>query len=279
MNNSSSSRIMVDALPVVMDSINEKPKNGMMEQCSENNSISSSSSLGDCSTKPVQTLKKHKNQQLKKRKRNRKAPSAAKKDQLSREEKNLYVALDCEMVGVGHNDRSSLARVCIVDWDGTTLLDLYVKQRQDVTDYRTFVSGITEEHLNSEYAVQFEECQRRVKDILKNKILVGHALRNDLTALRISHPWFQLRDTGKYEPFMKVRFDDGALWPRKLKDLVKEKLKKEIQVPGKPHCPFEDAKAAFALYKKVRNKWEKTMEYKIKKTKEIQNKQTMRPSE
>merc|ERR1712048_267290 len=118
-------------------------------------------------------------------------------------------------------------------------------------------------------AVDLEECQQQVQSLLQDKILIGHALKNDLNALQLSHPWHQLRDTGKYEPFMKTRFDDGILWPRKLKDLVKEKLNLDIQTPGRPHCPFEDAAAAMALYKKVRCKWEKTMDYKVKKTNAI----------
>ena len=142
----------------------------------------------------------------------------------------------------------------------------------DTRQRRTFVSGITEDHLTSESAVDFDECRARVMDMIEGKILVGHALKNDLYVLHISHPWHQVRDTGKYEPFMKIRFDDGILWPRKLKDLAKEKLDRDVQQSGKPHCPFEDAQTALDLYKKVRCKWEKAMEYKIKKTLEIQGK-------
>jgi RNA exonuclease 4 len=66
--------------------------------------------------------------------------------QITQEEKEQYIAIDCEMVGIGvDGQHSSLARVCMIDWDGNHLLDLYVRQRCEVTDYRTFVSGITEE--------------------------------------------------------------------------------------------------------------------------------------
>jgi len=222
------------------------------------------------SEKTQSSWKKKQNNQSPKKKRSKRKKPTSKKEYLSEEEKSRYVALDCEMVGLSDH-RSSLARVCIIDWDGSTLLDLYVKQREPVTDYRTFVSGITSEHLIQNSAVDLEECQCRVKSLLQNKILVGHALKNDLNVLQLSHPWHQLRDTGKYEPFMKTRFDDNVLWPRKLKDLAKEKLNQEIQVLGRPHCPFEDATAALALYKKVCCKWEKIMAYKVKKTKAIQN--------
>ncbi|KAJ1533275.1 3'-5' exonuclease, partial [Nowakowskiella sp. JEL0078] len=55
-----------------------------------------------------------------------------------------YVALDCEMVGVGPGGfQSVLARVSIVNMYGHVLLDRYVKPLEQVVDYRTAVSGIT----------------------------------------------------------------------------------------------------------------------------------------
>jgi len=176
-----------------------------------------------------------------------------------------HVAIDCEMVGVGeYGQFSSLARVCIVNYYGDIVLDLYVKQRQEVTDYRTFVSGITEEHLTSDHAVEFEECRERVQRILKDKILVGHGLKNDLSALGISHPWYQVRDTTIYEPFMKIRSKTGILLPRKLKELAKEWLGQDIQHPGQPHCPMEDARAALSLYRTVYRDWEKVVNYNVR---------------
>jgi hypothetical protein len=47
--------------------------------------------------------------------------------------------------------------------------------------------------------------------------------------------------------------------PRKLKDLAKEKLQREIQVAGVSHCPVEDAAAALDLYKSHRPRWEACM--------------------
>lgn len=184
-------------------------------------------------------------------------------------ERAKYVALDCEMVGIGDGHKSAVARVCLLDWDGGVLLDTFVRVTEPVADYRTFVSGIRREHLSSDDAVDFEECRSTVRSLLEGKILVGHALKNDLRALDLSHPWHDVRDTAKYEPFMKTRFDDGVLWPRKLKELAEEKLGQEIQQDGMEHSPIEDAKAALDLYKLVRKKWEKVMEYKIKRTREI----------
>ena len=165
-------------------------------------------------------------------------------------------SLDCEMVGVGqYGATSSVARVTVVDWSGDTLLDSYVIQKQPVTDYRTFVSGITKEDLDSA-VLTLDQCRDLVSRLLYNRILVGHALKNDLEALGISHPWWLTRDTATYLPFMKKRPHNTAWWPRKLKELAMEKLDREIQVYGIPHSPIEDAKAALDLYKTVQEKWE-----------------------
>merc|ERR1719174_2280295 len=107
--------------------------------------------------------------------------------------------------------------------------------------------------------------------MIDGKILIGHALKNDLRVLGITHPWYETRDTAKYDPFMKIRFNDNILWPRKLKDLAYENLKRDIQREGEPHSAYEDAAAAMDLYRLVRRKWEKVMDYKINKTRHIEN--------
>ncbi|KAK7472103.1 3'-5' exonuclease [Stygiomarasmius scandens] len=56
-----------------------------------------------------------------------------------------YLALDCEMVGVGINgSESSLARVSLVNFNGAVIMDEFVKQRERVVDYRTQWSGVRE---------------------------------------------------------------------------------------------------------------------------------------
>ena len=175
------------------------------------------------------------------------------------------------MVGVGHQGKqSSIARVTLVDWNGRIVWDEFVRQGQEVTDYRTFVSGVTQLDLE-DATLTLQECRNHVKKMTANKILVGHALKNDLRALGLTHPWEATRDTAKYEPFMQTRFDDNILWPRKLKHLALEKLGREIQRKGEPHSAYEDAAAAMDLYRLVRRKWEKVMDYKIKKTNEIES--------
>jgi RNA exonuclease 4 len=195
--------------------------------------------------------------------------------EISLEEQSKYLALDCEMVGVGEGgSKSALARVSIVDYNNAIVFDTYVKVNEPVTDYRTFVSGIREEHLSSDMAMDFAQCQSIVKKVLQGKILIGHALKNDMAVLEFDHPWYDCRDTAKYEPFMKKDKNTNILRPRKLKDLTETKLNRMIQLPGHEHCPIEDAIAALDLYKKARIKWEKAMSYKSNRTREIENEHT-----
>lgn len=106
-----------------------------------------------------------------------------------------YVAMDCEMVGVGPNGtRSALARCSIVDWHGAVLYDRFVTPNEKVTDYRTFVSGIKPHHIaRRNGAVNFQTAQKEIYAILKDKVVVGHALRNDFEVLLLSHPRHDVR--------------------------------------------------------------------------------------
>jgi len=176
------------------------------------------------------------------------------------------MALDCEMVGVGVNStRSSLARVVIIDWKGARVFDEYIQQSEPVTDYRTFVSGITEQNLQ-QATMPLHVCRMRVSQILFGHILVGHGLENDLQALGINHPWWMIRDTACYEPFMNNNARYNMLLPRKLKALVFERLGKHIQEAGKPHNPYEDARWAMNLYKSVRSDWEPCVQYMVQRS-------------
>jgi len=190
-------------------------------------------------------------------------------ERISEEEKEKYIAIDCEMVSV--RGISTLARVSIVNWYGDTIFNTFVRVEEEVTDYLTFVSGIRQADIESEDAMSFEDCQDAVLEIFRGKVVVGHALRNDFIALNIMHPWHLLRDTAKYEPFMKsCPLEPNVLVPKKLKVLAKNKLDMIIQEDGKEHCSIEDATAAMELYKKARGKWENAMQWKLRKTNSIE---------
>ena len=163
------------------------------------------------------------------------------------------------MVGVGPEGLdSAVARVTICNWAEKVILDTFVKVPVEVTDYRTFVSGIEAKDLESDYALEPSAVRKMVQEILHGKILIGHALENDLAALQITHPWHDTRDSASYPPFMKMSATDKTvLRPRKLKELVRDRLGKDIQALGEAHDPIEDARSAMGLYKSQRMDWEK----------------------
>lgn len=177
------------------------------------------------------------------------------------------------MVGIGPGGaQSRLARVCLVNWDGDTIYDTCVQVVETVTDYRTFVSGITAEDLRSD-AATFDEAHAVVAAFLRDKIVIGHGLKNDFRVLALAHPWQAVRDTANYAPFMRAADPAGPStpWgathaPKKLKELARDKLGMVIQEEGRPHSPMDDAVAALELYKKHRGKWEKAVEWKVEKT-------------
>lgn len=147
-------------------------------------------------------------------------------EHLSAKIKSNYLGLDCEMVGIGPDGtQSALARCCIVDFDGEVVYDEFVRPPGFVTDFRTKWSGIRKKDLRQGTAISLQEvyhfmrnsiscltslafgqCQSAVANLLKDKILVGHALSNDLDVLMLSHPRRMIRDTASYRPYMRVIF-------------------------------------------------------------------------
>jgi len=179
---------------------------------------------------------------------------------LSDEAKARYVGLDCEMVGTGSDGKTSvLARCCMVNFDGEVIYDSFVKPEAFVTDFRTEWSGVRSKDLFGKAAkntVTFAECQRAVAAALKNKVLVGHALKNDLDVLSLSHPRHFTRDTARYRPYMRKHAND-KFRPRALRELAKDFLGVTIQTGE--HDPAEDARSALMLYRLRMHEWEKEL--------------------
>ncbi|VDO05476.1 unnamed protein product [Rodentolepis nana] len=217
------------------------------------------------------------------------------------------IALDCEMVGVGNNKRSALARVSIVDYTGRVIYDVISRPDEPITDFRTRYSGIRP--IDMEDALSFERVQTDVKKIIerqemmlleffhqpaqslplnkpvtdyrtqfsgirpedlvnalplkvvrqkviriiKNRIVVGHAIWNDFEVLRLSHPHYLIRDTCT-APYPRVRLGRGKRGLVALRDLYFEFFGKEIQ--QNEHSSVEDARATMEIYRQVEKEWE-----------------------
>ncbi|KAI0365557.1 hypothetical protein BV20DRAFT_1003902 [Pilatotrama ljubarskyi] len=168
----------------------------------------------------------------------------------ARKQPGKYLALDCEMVGVGIDGaESALARVSLVNFHGAVVLDAFVRPRERIVDYRTQFSGIRPSDMI--HAQSFEEVQKQVADLLKDRILVGHAVHNDLKALLLSHPRSQTRDT-------QILYHKHKLTPGRrpaLRNLVQQELGLTIQAGE--HSSVTDARATMALFRLHRKEWEK----------------------
>ncbi|KAH7411008.1 ribonuclease H-like domain-containing protein [Cadophora sp. MPI-SDFR-AT-0126] len=154
-----------------------------------------------------------------------------------------YVGIDCEMVGVGEDGgQSVLARVSIVNFHGTQVYDSFVKPKEFVTDWRTYVSGVSPKNMAT--AREFEVVQKEVAEILEGRVLIGHAIKNDLAAMMLGHPKRDIRDTSRYLGFRKY---NGGRTPS-LRKLAKELLGVDIQ--GGEHSSIEDARATMLLFRR-----------------------------
>lgn len=159
--------------------------------------------------------------------------------------------MDCEMVGVGPNpdNDSVLARVSVVNFNGDQIYDSYVRPKEMVTDWRTHVSGIAPKHMVE--ARTLEHVQKEIAEIMSGRILVGHAVSNDLDALLLGHPKRDIRDTSKHAPYRKIA---GGGSPR-LKILAEEFL--GIKIQDGAHSSVEDARATMALYRREKDAFER----------------------
>jgi RNA exonuclease 4 len=146
------------------------------------------------------------------------------------------------MVGVGPepDEESALARVSFVNFNGEQVYD---------SDWRTAISGITRHKMRE--ARSLEQVQLDASKILEGRILVGHAVRNDLEAVLLSHPRSDIRDTARHPPFRRLA---GGGSPR-LKILASEILGIEIQ--NGAHSSVEDARVTMLLFQREKDAFER----------------------
>lgn len=154
-------------------------------------------------------------------------------------------ALDCELIRTTAG--MALARLTIVDEEGTQKFDEFIRPNGMVVDLVTRWSGVTEDDLEEKARINFEKLRKDVlgKYLDDKTILIGHGLENDLKALRLVHPPGYLIDTAQLYPHSK-----GLPYRRALRHLVQEHLGTFIQDGGATgHSSLVDARAALDLVK------------------------------
>lgn len=161
------------------------------------------------------------------------------------------IAIDCEMVGVKQG-RQALAFLGAVDFlTGEVLLSRFVVPSEEVVDWRSQFSGVSEPimtaaHRSGAAFASWREARDKLWEFMDDStILVGHSLNYDLEVLGICHE--RIVDTAVLtsEAVFPATASTKPL-PRmwSLKTLAKDLLDVEIQNPDRGHSALEDAYAA-----------------------------------
>ena len=153
-----------------------------------------------------------------------------------------YLAIDCEMLETDISSKT-LGRVSIVDYENKIVLDTFVQPPPgaQILDYRTRYSGLSPALIAT--GRPFEEVRARVTDLIRDRILVGHAIGNEFAAMQLSHPRKMIRDT---QLSLRYRRLVGTKHPG-LRKCTKAALGLDIQSGA--HDSVEDARATMLLYK------------------------------
>ncbi|CAK9435514.1 uncharacterized protein LODBEIA_P02410 [Lodderomyces beijingensis] len=152
-------------------------------------------------------------------------------------------ALDCEFCKA--NDVSVLTRISLVDFDGDVVFDELVKPTEEITDYVTRYSGITEELLKDVVTTISDAQDLFLRHVHSEDILVGHSLESDLRVMKILHK--KIVDTS-------IIYEHNRGPPSKpsLRWLAKTFLDRDIQTGednGQGHSSVEDANSCLDLVK------------------------------
>lgn len=152
-------------------------------------------------------------------------------------------AIDCEFCQAGST--MVLTRISIVNFQGEVVYDTYVQPKEEITNYLTKYSGITEEILHG-VTTTLEEVQEKILlTVSTTDILIGHSLNSDLRVLKVKHP--RVIDTA-----IIYHHNRGPPAKPSLKWLAQTHLGRKIQQgeqTGAGHSSLEDLLACLDLVK------------------------------
>lgn len=152
-------------------------------------------------------------------------------------------AVDCEFCDAASG--KVLTRISIVNFQSEVVYDTYVKPDEEITNYQTRYSGITEKTLEG-VTTTLEDVQKKVLSMVSSSdILIGHSLESDLNVMHMRHP--RIIDTA-------LTYEHHKGFPQKpgLRSLSEQYLKRLIQqgeATGNGHSSIEDLIASLDLVK------------------------------
>ncbi|XP_044749762.1 putative exonuclease GOR [Coccinella septempunctata] len=134
-----------------------------------------------------------------------------------------------------------LCRVTIWGFDGATVYDYFVQPEEEVVDYNTRFSGVTESYVYGQNSKTFKEVQSDLLNFInEDTILIGHALDSDLRVLKLVNS--KIVDTSLIFPHER-----GFPFRNSLKNLMSVHLNKQIQTSNYGNSPYEDALSCLEL--------------------------------
>jgi len=160
----------------------------------------------------------------------------------------MIIGIDCEMCETkdplsGATDSKALCRLSVIDGtkspgdDGYVLIDTLVKPYWPVSDYRTRINGIGEEDLKDCHFTLRHAQAFMGKLCSSETIIAGHAVHNDLIALKMFH--YRVMDSS----FLYKVAGEGSA-PPSLKDCVSHVIGEAMP---KTHDSVNDSAKAMQL--------------------------------
>ncbi|KLO20515.1 hypothetical protein SCHPADRAFT_912094 [Schizopora paradoxa] len=164
-----------------------------------------------------------------------------------------YISIATQYVYARTERVPILARVSVVEYRGTVIFDSFVYPNEPVSDFRTHITGIQPEDLYT--APSFLEVRAGVEALVRDKVMIGHSLWEDLALLGLVHSTLRTRDVALFLPFHRTM---KCFTVTPLRHLVTHLMRRKIGFGSEN--PIEEARASLDLFRSYEDKWESVID-------------------